>query len=390
MMKQTVVSLLIVVLILAGCAPNFEGEQEETVVDDSKDESTEESAIIPKHNLSDETYRVLIDSNLSKARGVITNQISNRLDIDELEEGLRRHSKEVYDPETYYFQEGQYLTDDILYNWLTRYDENDQPNGLNPELTQEEDQSAEEAEKDSPKYLSHILEQNYMKKSEDDVVELAGISIGIAMKSVYRFRIQQDDGTYSPYYEKEISETEMMKEAKSIAGEVVQRLRQMEGLGNVPIRLAVYREADQNSLVPGNFVATANVAGDSSSVGDWEDVQEEHVLFPSNYGENTYPDVSATLVDFEADVANYFPNYVSVIGKGFFQNGELRKLTVEIPVSFYGKAELIGFTQYVYGLVLNGFPDDYNVEINITSGDNQEALIVRDAGEEEGFVHIYD
>ncbi|WP_163581709.1 CamS family sex pheromone protein [Gracilibacillus saliphilus] len=388
-MKQILASLFIVVLILAGCAPDF-GEQEEAVIDESiDDESLEETAIVPKYNLED-NYRVLIDSNLSQARGVITNQVANRLDIDELEEGLRRHSMEVYDPDTYYFQEGQYLTDNILYQWLDRYDEEDNPQGLNPEADEsKDDDELIEEEKDNPKYLSHILEQNYLRKTEDDSVELAGISIGIAMKSVYRFRTQFDDGTYSPYYEEEISESEMRSEAEEIADEVVQRIRQMEGLGNVPIMLTIFREESQNSLVPGNFLAKANVAGDSSSVDDWQELNEENVLFPSNYGENTYPDVWATLVDFESDIASYFPNYVSVIGKGFFQNGELRKLTVEIPVSFYGKAELIGFTQYAYGLVLSGFPSDYQLEVNITSGDKQEALIVRKAGEEEGFVHVY-
>ncbi|WP_208591340.1 CamS family sex pheromone protein [Gracilibacillus suaedae] len=388
-MKQILASLFIVVLILAGCAPDF-GEQEEAVIDESiDDESLEETAIVPKYNLED-NYRVLIDSNLSQARGVITNQVANRLDIDELEEGLRRHSMEVYDPDTYYFQEGQYLTDDILYNWLDRYDEEDNPQGLNPEADEsKEDEELIEEEKDNPKYLSHILEQNYLRKTEDDSVELAGISIGIAMKSVYRFRTQFDDGTYSPYYEEEISEDDMMTEAQEIANQVVQRVRQMEGLENVPIMLTIFREESQNSLVPGNFVAKTNVAGDSSSIDGWQDLNEENVLFPSDYGKSTYPDVRATLVDFESDIASYFPNYVSVIGKGFFQNGELRKLTVEIPVQFYGKAELIGFTQYVYGLILSGFPTDYQLEINITSGEKQEALIVRDAGEEEGFVHVY-
>ncbi len=385
-MKKTVAGLFIIVFVLAGCAPDFGDEQEEAVIDESMDDSLSETAIIPKYNLDEENYRVLIDSNLSQARGVITNQVANRLDIDELEEGLRRHSMEVYDPDTYYFQEGQYFTDDILYKWLDRYDEEDNPQGLNPEADEsKEDEELREEEEDNPKYLSHILEQNYLRKTEDDSVELAGISIGIAMKSVYRFQT----GIGEPYLYEDISEKEMLSEANEIAEEVVQRIREMEGIGNVPIMLSIFREESQSSLVPGNFVAKTNVAGDSSSVGEWQDINEENVLFPSNYGKNTYPDVWATLVDFESDIGSYFPNYVSVIGKGFFRNGELRKLTVEIPVSFYGKSELIGFTQYAYGLVLSGFPSDYQLEVNITSGDKQEALIVRDAGEEEGFVHIY-
>lgn len=381
-MRRALFSLIVIIVFSAGCAPNF-GEREETIIEENVEESMEETAIIPKHNLTEDTYRVLVDSNLSKARGVITNQLENRVDIDELEEGLRRHSKEVYDPDTYYFQEGQYLTEDILYDWLERYDAEEEPLGLNPELG--EGETPRDAEENNPKYLSHILEQNYLTKSEDNVVELAGISIGIAMKSVYRFQAVQDGPTYTH----DIPESEMLREANKIANEVAQRIRQIEGLENVPIMMAIFREAPQSSLVPGEFVAKTNIASDEASVSDWEEINEENVLFPSNQGESKYPDTWATLADFETDIANYFPNYVSVIGKGFYTDGNLQRLTVEIPVSFYGKAELIGFTQYVYGLVLSGFPNDYHLEINITSGDRQEALIVRDAGEEEGFVHIY-
>lgn len=387
-MKKWTAGFLVALLVLAGCAPDF-GEKEEAVIDEGKDDSLQETAVIPKYSLAEENYRMLIDSNLSQARGVITNQIANRVDIDELEEGLRRHSKEVFDPDSYYFQEGQYLTEEILYDWLERYDEEGEPLGLNPELGVEsnaEDDVVEKAEKNNPKYLSHILEQNYLRKTKDDVVELAGISIGIAMKSVYRFQTEVG----GPYNYEDISESEMMKEAQQIANEVTQRIRQLEGLENVPIMIGIFREAPQSSLVPGNFVAKTNVPpGDKASVGSWEDVNEEYVLFPSEHGRNTYADTHATLVDFETDVASYFPNYVSVIGKGFYQNGNLQRLTVEIPVSFYGKAELIGFTQYVYGLVLSGFPTDYRLEVNIISGERQEALIVRDPGEEKGFVHIY-
>ncbi|GAB2547332.1 CamS family sex pheromone protein [Gracilibacillus alcaliphilus] len=382
-MKKRIAILMAFVLLAAGCSPDFGEQPEEAIIDENIDESLEDAAIIPRYNVSDENYRVLIDSNLSQARGVITNQIANRVDIDELEEGLRRHSMEVFEPSDYFFQEGQYLTDDILYSWLGRYDPDESPEGLNPEI--DENMSAQKAEEENPRYLSHILEQNYLRKSDDDSVELAGISIAIAMKSVYRF--QTEIG--GPYYYEDIPESKMRQEANQIANEIVQRLREMEDVPNVPVRLALYREAAHSSLVPGHFVSVANVPADSASVDNWEDVNEENVLFPSEYGQQTYPDVWATLVDFESDIASYFPNYVSVIGKGFFQDGELRRLTVEIPVSFYGKAELIGFTQYVYGLVLSGFPNDYPLEINIKSGERQEALIVREAGQEEGFVHIY-
>lgn len=384
MKKRLAIMFFIFLLLLSACSPQFK-EDEDQVIDHSLEEGAPETAIIPHHSLEEDNYRVVIDSNLSKARGVITNQIGNRLDIDELEEGLQRHSKSAFDPSTHYFQEGQYIEKDVLYDWLERKDSTEEDSqGLNPEIGEG---SKEEQEKENPKYLSHILEQNYLTKKGEEAVELAGVSLGIAMKSVYRF--QTEIG--GPYHYEEISQKEMMKEAESIVAEVIQRVRQIEGLENVPLLIAVYREAPQNSLVPGNFVAKTLVPGDKASVDEWQTIDEEYVLFPSGYAEKTYPDISANIVDFEADISNYFPNYVSVIGKGFYQNGELQKLTLEIPVAFYGKAELVGFTQYAYGLILSGFQNHYDMEVKITSGSGtkQEALIFREAGEDEGFVHIY-
>lgn len=384
MKKRLAIMFFIFLLLLSACSPQFK-EDEDQVIDHSLEEGAPETAIIPHHSLEEDNYRVVIDSNLSKARGVITNQIGNRLDIDELEEGLQRHSKSAFDPSTHYFQEGQYIEKDVLYDWLERKDSTEEGSqGLNPEIGEG---SKEEQEKENPKYLSHILEQNYLTKKGEDAVELAGVSLGIAMKSVYRF--QTEIG--GPYHYEEISQEEMMKEAESIVAEVIQRVRQIEGLENVPLLIAVYREAPQNSLVPGNFVAKTLVPGDKASVDEWQTIDEEYVLFPSGYAEKTYPDISANIVDFESDISNYFPNYVSVIGKGFYQNGELQKLTLEIPVAFYGKAELVGFTQYAYGLILSGFQNHYDMEVKITSGSGtkQEALIFREAGEDEGFVHIY-
>ncbi|MCT2536814.1 CamS family sex pheromone protein [Aquibacillus koreensis] len=394
-MKNIRIVLLVLLMVMTGCAPSFEKQEE--VIEENIDETGQETAIIPSYNISDENYRVLLDYKLSKSRGVIVNQVANRLDIDELEEGLRRQSLSYYDPDRYFFQEGQYITEDVLYSWLERNegkDEEDEEDeeedlGLNPEIPDlPEDADTEErieAQRENPKYLSHILEQNYLTKTEDDVVQLGGISIGIAMKSVYRY--QTEIG--GPNYYKEISMEDMLAEGKDISQQVLDRIRQMEGLTDVPVMIALYREQAHDSLVPGNFVARTGIDAGSSSIGDWETIDEEYMLFPSNEAKEKYPDTWANIEDFESDIGEYFPNYVSVIGKGFYRDQQLQKLTLEIPISFNGKAEVIGFTQYVYGLVREGFQKHYDLEINITSSDNQESLIIREAGEDEPYVHVY-
>lgn len=346
--------------------------EEEVVQEDSEQQET---SIVPSHKLSEENYRMILPYKASEARGVITSQVANRVDIDEMEQGLRRLSKEVYDPEEYYFQEGQYFNSDRVYEWI---------DALNPEV---ELGSDEKTYRDNPRYLTHILEQNYLKQTEDGNVNLEGISIGLAMKSVYQF--QTDVG--EPYLYENISEKEMMEVATDVAQNIIKDIRENdEELSDIPIMIAVYREAEQSSPVPGNFVAKTNIPGGSSSFDGWEDVDEENILFPSEEGQKKYFDDQELVTSFGNEIRDFFPNYVGMVGEGFYMGGELQKLRIDIPIEFYGKGEIIGFTQYVYGLVQDMFPNYYDIEINISSSQKNESLLYRGAGEEDINVHIFD
>lgn len=371
-MKKWIASIAVAALILSGCTQQRSSDEEEVVQDDS---AQEETSIVPGNRLSDENYRMILPYKPSEARGVITNQVANRVDIDEMEEGLRRLSKDVYDPEDYYFQEGQYFDSERIFNWIDE---------LNPEV---EKGSDEKTFRENPRYLSHILEQNYLTPTENSNVNLEGISIGLAMKSVYEF--QTDAGEPSQY--EEISESEMMEKATEISQSIVNDIRENdEELSDVPIMIAVYREAEQASPVPGNFVAKTNVAGGSNSLDGWDDVDEENILFPSDEGQEKYYDDQERVTNFGNEIRKFFPNYVGMVGEGFYIDGELQKLRIDIPIEFYGKGEIIGFTQYVHSLIEDTFPNYYDIEVNITSSQKTESLLYRNTGEDDIEVHIFD
>lgn len=89
-------------------------------------------------------------------------------------------------------------------------------------------------------------------------------------------------------------------------------------------------------------------------------------------------------------MTEYFPNYVGLIGKGFYQNDELQKTTIEIPIEFRGRSEVIGFTQYLYSLVEEIFKKHDSIEIVVKSMDRTEAIITKKAGSETIDVHVLD
>ncbi|HLR63689.1 MAG TPA: CamS family sex pheromone protein [Lentibacillus sp.] len=386
MLKKITMILAGAILVLTSCTPSIENDDE--VVQNEDDKEQKQKSIVSSHQLSDEEYRTILPYRPSASRGVITNQMGNRVDIDEMETGLRRLSKDYFDPEKYFFEAGQYLTSDMLYNWLDTYPTNEEEAdkedklALNPPL--DEENATKEDYENNPKYLTHIMEQNFLKKNDDDTVELAGASLGIALKSEFTFEVGGNT------YHKKISKSKMMEKGKEIAQTVLKRVRNIDEMSNIPIMISLYREEAQSSPVPGNFVAKTSVEGDQASIGEWKTVAEENILFPSEEGKEKYADTQKLVQNFSTRIEEYFPDYVGVIGEGFYIDEELQKLTLEIPLEFNGKGEIIGFTQYTYGLVEEMFKNYYDLEVKIKSNQKMESLIYRNAGDDEATVHIYD
>jgi protein involved in sex pheromone biosynthesis len=388
--KLSVIALSLV-LLLTACAPNFQ-KQEEVVQE--TDNSKKEKAIIPKYKISENYYRTIMPFEPSKARGLVVNNLNTRYDISEFETGLMRLAQNTFDPEKYVFKEGQYLDRKTVQLWLNRkYTpeqlkeeklSEDENIGLNPLDDGKGD--IKERNNRNPIYLAHILEHNYLVQGEKDTYHLGGVVIGLALNSVHYYQTEQFGATF----EKNIPHAELEREGKKIAEEVVKRLRKMDELKDVPIMIGLFEQESRSSVVPGNFFAYTTVQKGSAEISGWEKVNEDYMLFPSPEAEEKHRDDWTMFQNFKQDVEKYFPNFNGVIGKAFYVEGQLQELNIDIPIQFYGKAEAVGFSQYVTGLVMEHFPDYISVSVNITSVNGPEALIVRKAEQDEPFVHIYE
>ncbi|GAB6257699.1 CamS family sex pheromone protein [Peribacillus sp. N1] len=389
MRKHSILGMILI-LLLAGCAPSFEDKQE--VVQDSKDKK--ESAIIPKYKISEEYYQTILPFEPSKARGLVVSNLNTRYDIEEFENGLMRLAQTQFDPEDYLFQEGQMLDSSTISSWLNRKYTDSQLKekkkkasenlGLNPVDPGKGD--IDKRNEENPIYLAHILEHNYLVKTKDNSVSLGGVVIGLALNSVHYY--QKED--FGATYENKIDSKKLKQEGEKIAAEVLKRLRKMDKLKNVPITIALFEQNEKSSVVPGNFISYTNIDKNSDNIGKWTNLDEEYFLFPSAGAEKKYRDDVNTFTNFKEDVEEYFPNFNGVIGRAFYMDDQLQSLNIDIPIQFYGNSEAIGFTQYVAGLVMERFPNYIAVQVSITSVNGPEALIVREANQDEPTVHIYE
>lgn len=390
MMKKGSILGMVLVLLLAGCAPSFDKEQE--VVQGSKDKK--ETAIIPKYKISDEYYQTILPFQPSKARGLVVSNLNTRYDMEEFESGLMRIAQSQFEPNKYLFQEGQKLDSATISSWLNRKYTDAQLKeqglkasenvGLNPVDPGKGD--IEKRNEKNPIYLAHILEHDYLVKEDNNKIRLGGVVIGLALNSTYYYQKEAFGATY----ETKIDKKKVESEGKKIAQEVLNRLRQMDGMRDIPITIALFEQKEKSSVVPGNFISFTNIDKNSNEIDKWQDLNEAYYLFPSTEAENKYRDDVNTFTNFKEDVEQYFPNFNGVIGRAFYMDDQLQKLNIDIPIQFYGNSEAIGFTQYVAGLIMERFPSYIAIQVSITSVNGPEALIVREANQDEPTVHIYE
>jgi protein involved in sex pheromone biosynthesis len=373
-------------LLLSGCAPAFE-KQDQVVQEDENKQI--EKAIIPNYQISDYYYKKLLPYESTDTRGMVVNNLHSRYDIDVFESGLVRMAKNSFSTEKYLFKEGQILNKETIQSWLNRKFTSEQLKekglsekenvGLNPvENTPNEG-------KDSPIYLAHMIEHNYLEKVEDDKIHLAGVVIGLAMNSVSYYQDQSNGVTR----ETKISHEEVQQQGKQIAQEVINRLRKKPELKGIPITVALYEQSSKDSVSPGSYFAYAEVGAEAGTINEWTAVDEQHYFFPSVQAEKAHPEDMKVFNSFKEKMETYFPNYVGVVGSAFYKDGVLESLDIDIPIQFNGKAETIGYTQYAAELADELFSKKIDVEIEITSADGPEALIVINK-EQDPFVHIYE
>lgn len=370
--------------VLSGCVPSVK-DQDEVV---KKNDKTEEKAIIPKYQISDSYYRTLSPFKPSNARGLTVSNLNSRYDSDEFEEGLLRISQRNYSTDKYIFQEGQYLSKKTVTGWLQRkmtsaqLKENKMKEseniGLNPVLENENSQADNEK---NPIYLAHILEHDYLVKSSDNTVKLGGVSIGLALNSVYYYKINGAEQKVV------ISDSDIEENGKKIAEQMIGELRKVKGLESVPITIGLFKQQDQSSVIPGNYFAYATAKGGTSL--DWHKVDEEYVLFPSTKASEKHRDDYQQFETFKDNVGDYFSNYNGIIGTALYIDNELTEMKIDVTMQFYGKTEVIGFSQYIASLIVESFPEYTTTEVNVKSASGEEALILKEPDMDEPFVHIY-
>lgn len=381
---------LVTVLFLSACNT--------TETTKSKEESKQKQ-VATEVQISNDYYKTLLPFKESQARGLISTNMANGYNSKAFEQGLLAISREQFSPKEYYYRDGQVLTKNVVQSYLEpqftkseidameegeRIDRNAYANyGLNPSHKGETDPTVI-AEK-APAYLSHILEQNYYSEDDAKVNRLSGMTIGLAMNSVYYY--QKED--YGETYSKKLDSKTVEKKGKEMAEEILSRLRVKKELRDIPITFAIFIQSSTESITPGHFV-TYTVSDKGERLGKWKTVNEKYALVPSKDVEELNQPLNSDFKQFNDKLQTYFPTFTQAIGTGHFVDNQLEHLSINVPLDFYSASEVISVTQYIVDLTMKYFADVKDLEISIVDNEKPLALITKTKEQKEPNIHIYN
>ena len=135
---------------------------------------------------------------------------------------------------------------------------------------------------------------------------LKGITIGIGINSVYYYQKTTD----GPTYQKKLSDAEIQKQGKIAAQKILTRLRKKSALKNVPIVIALYKQAPNDSLVGGSFFAYSKNNG--NTIKSWKKLNYSTKVLPkasdatSTNSDNETDNTSFS--NFKSQIQSFFPN----------------------------------------------------------------------------------
>lgn len=400
-MKRTIILLISTIFLLAACNNNQKDNQSDKEESGSKNSqnTNQVKQIATDKNVQGDNYRTILPFKESQARGLLQDNMANSYNGEDFESGLLTLSKEVFPTNKYLYQDGQYLDKKTINAYLNpkytkkeidKMSENEKKSkkanenlGLNPSHNGETDE--EKIAKQSPAYLSNILEQDFYGNNDSKAKNIKGMTIGLAMNSVYYYQKEKDGETYS----KKLDDKEIEKQGKQMASEMLSRLRENSDLKDIPIHFAIYKQTGQDSITPGEFIAGATADDGKTKINEWDAIKEKSALLPSSTAEDYNETLNNNFKQFNDNLQSYFSNFTQAVGKVKFINKKPKQLTVDLPIDYYGQAETIGITQYVTEQAEKYFDNIDEYEIRIKDGNTPRALISKSKDDKEPQVHIY-
>ncbi len=351
-MKKFILSLLCLSLFIVGCS-----------ADKGNSDKNDDQTVISSESFDEDFYPVLAKKTSNPNRENIYLYSGSTYDYKAIGRGLQVLSLDHFDKDSYYMQEGQYLTTsrckDIL---LRRFDANTQPYGLNPELGSTVGGISDAI------IVDLLSEQNYLKYVGNEYV-LGGISVAIVV-----YPRVSVNGTRQ---EVNMSKADLLAYAKTAAERLYSYLRGLKGLEEVPVLIGIYQRSTKDDLRSGKYLGEIY---STNSYGNFEEINQEIVVFPTEASKAIDATNDTAFLQLRSALKEFSVEAVGVVGEGYYTGGKLTRLNITINMNAKTYTEAIAMTQYAAMLVDSRFGDGFYIQVKVESQTQLIAIITQPSG----------
>ncbi|KAF0224392.1 MAG: CamS sex pheromone family protein [Erysipelotrichaceae bacterium] len=282
--------------------------------------------------------------------------------IDMLDIGLRlqEHAKKVFSVDEYHLAEGQIL-DIYRVNNLLKREGTDNPYGLNPPKGSQFETGIGNIKILDAVLVADIFEINFYKGSANNPV-LSGIGFALVFN-----QSMEIDGVTT------LISDEKLKEYALTAGRKLERyIRTIQGLETLNIYMALYSTEKIDATLPGHFFAEATF---SAREGQFADLDEEWVFFPSQAALVKDIPNSTSFAKFRNTIVDFVPEAIGTIGEGLYVEGELSHLKITVNLQAKTYTEVYALTQTIISLLDEFNHTKYDIIVKVVSNFQTVVLI---------------
>ncbi len=342
--KSVALIVLVIAVLLGGCS--------------KKTVDTPNDAPTSLNTIESGDYSTVQPFNVSPTRASHGLYLG-KLDLITIDKRLLAYSKSYFSPKSYSVSEGQIITNDVYSMLLKKYDANTNIYGLNPETS------------DTPVYLDggktismvnpilveDIIEKNFYKNSSLGTV--AGISIAVVMRTEQI--INSSTGETALF-----DDALLYQYGQQIANKLSNYLRseQADKVGDLPIYVAIYATASQNSYLPGHFLGGAYY--ESREAASFTAINESWIMLTSDAAQKTQQSLSSQFSFVKLEIQRFITNESpGFVGRALIVDNAVSELYIEVSGGFKSYTEVNALAQKINSLLSNFGDYSYPISIEI-------------------------
>lgn len=279
----------------------------------------------------------------SEYKTAVGNYALKSYDKNEVEKMLMYISTNSFSPNNSYYQEGQFLNNEVLKELITKY------NQTNILLKDNQTQ---------PAFISTIYEQNYVASNNN----LKGISLAIVLNKDQQY--VKNNITYTQTFD----EKEVLDHARNQIDDLITYLRKIDELKDVKIVIGLYIES--NNYLKGSFKYIGNTSKDSINL---DYVNYNYKLLDSS---EVLKDDIKNYNNF-LSIKNHLQKYNLVIRPlALYKNNDLIKVNITINNNYLNRAKILEISDIISD-DLNGFSSSVEVIVYFKSNNNIKGVLIK-------------